>query len=229
MALGSVNACTTTEVVDVPFDGGGTDAPVTVADAAGDGTIVDANADVVADDGACHPASAAGFTGEPYKPPSGGYQGVCTDLQIKSLLDCAGGNMTACADLQTDAGASCMACAVTPKGAALWGPLVQSPGSAGTELNEAGCAALDNNDTTTTGCGQALANYTGCLHYTCRDQCPGADYYACAVETKSTSCKVFAAAPKTKCTSAGTECFGQAGDTSNDLATRLIKRFCGTL
>ena len=173
-------------------------------------------------------SSSTGFTKEPYQPPTGGYQGLCTSLQIKAYIDCSNGMTTACDDLQTDGGTSCISCIQTKKTDAKWGPIVGNAGALSSELNEAGCAALENSDTTATGCGQALANYTGCLHYTCRDQCPGADYYDCAIETKTTSCKAFASAPKSGCTSPVGSCFAVQGDGKDDLAIRIIKRFCGS-
>lgn len=226
VALVSFSACNTTEVVTVPYDGGGSDAPAIEPDASEDAPVADAKADV--DDGKCHPGPVTGFTDEPYQPPTGGFQGLCTDLQIKAYIDCANGNTTACSDLMADGGASCTACIQTSKSATKWGPLVVGAGILGTELNEAGCGALENNDTGKTGCGQALANYAGCVHYTCRTQCPDALYYDCAVESQKGICKSFAAAPKSTCTSSVSSCFALSGDGKDDLAIRIIKRFCGS-
>jgi hypothetical protein len=224
-SLGSGSACTSTEIVDVTIEGDAEAAAPTLPDAATDSPVDAADA-ADANDGKCHPISASGFTTAPYAPPTGAYQGLCTDAQIASFIDCANGNMAACADAQGDGG-SCLACIESRSTDPKWGPLVIT--GASSELNEAGCVALANNDTTTTGCGQANANYTGCLHYTCRDACPDTLYFACAVETVKTSCKAFTSASTAACSTSGSDCYALPSDGANDLTKRLIKRFCGSM
>lgn len=53
-------------------------------------------------------------------------------------------------------------------GAGGWGPFVAVDDSDAVTLNSAGCGALINGDTTTTGCGKALAESEACLDFTCQ-------------------------------------------------------------
>ena len=229
LGLGVVSACSTTTIVDVPYDGGNDSASPTALDdasalpeAATDATTTETDAAVP--DGKCHPISSAGMPKATYAPPTGANQGLCTDLQIQAYVDCKSGKASACAEL-ADGGTSCKSCIETDRNAAAWGPIVTSGGSF--ELNEAGCGALASSDTTTTGCGQGLADYTECLQYTCRAQCIGSEYFDCATEARSTECKSIVTGLKSTCTADVSACFAQlAGD--KDLSLRLIKRFCGS-
>lgn len=229
-ALVLASACSTTTVVDVPYDGGADSAAPAVTDdgsapeAAADASS-DTGADVVVPDGKCHPGSTAGLPKGTYAPPTGKDQGLCTDLQIQAYVDCKGGKTSACATL-ADAGTSCMSCIETDRNAAAWGPIVTSGGSF--ELNEAGCGALANADATTSGCGQGLADYTECLQYTCRQQCIGTEYFDCATEARGTQCKSIVTGLKSSCTADVSACFAQKSDTTDSLSLRLIKRFCGS-
>lgn len=228
LTLAVVTACSTTTIVDVPFDGGADTAAAldpdasSLPEAATDATI---GAEADAPDGKCHPISAAGMPPGTYEPPTGGYQGVCTDLQIQAYVDCKGGKTSACATL-ADAGTSCSACIETNRSASAWGPIVVGAGSI--ELNEAGCGALANADTTKSGCGQGLADYTECLQYTCRQQCAGSQYFDCATEARSTECKSIVTSLKAKCSADVGACFAQKSDTADSLSLRIIKRFCGS-
>jgi hypothetical protein len=227
-----VPACNTTTFVDVPFDGGPDSASLAAADSApaadaavADAASVDGATDAPIDDGKCHPTSSAGLPKGVYAPPTGKNQGLCTDAQIQAYVDCRNGKTSACADL-TDGGTACMSCIETDRNAPAWGPIVTSGGSI--QLNEAGCGALANDDTTTTGCGQGLADYTECLAYTCRTQCTGSDYFECATEARSTECKSVVTSLKATCTADVSACFAQSTDTADSLSRRLIKRFCGS-
>ena len=229
VGLAVVTACNTTTFVDVPFDGG----PDSATPANLDGSVLPEAASDAAtgadaappDDGKCHPISSAGMPKATYAPPTGDHQGVCTDLQIQAYVDCKSGKPSACATL-ADAGASCTSCIESDRSAAAWGPIVIGGGSF--ELNEAGCGALANADTTTTGCGQGLADYTECLQYTCRTQCIGSEYFDCATEARTTECKPIVTALKSKCTADVGACFAQKSDTTDSLSIRIIKRFCGS-
>ena len=228
VGLAVVSACSTTTIVDVPYDGGADSA--TPADP--DGSVLSeaatdaaTDADATVPDGKCHPVSSAGMPKATYAPPTGANQGLCSDLQIQAYVDCKGGKASACAEL-ADGGTSCTSCIESDRSAAAWGPIVLGGGSF--ELNEAGCGALANADTTTTGCGQGLADYTECLQYTCRTQCIGSEYFDCATEARATECKSIVTGLKSTCTADVGACFARKSDTADSLSLRLIKRFCGS-
>ncbi|MEA2749698.1 MAG: hypothetical protein QOI41_3841 [Myxococcales bacterium] len=228
VSLAVVSACSTTTIVDVPFDGGADSATAdpdtgTLPEAAIVANVDAADAPVP--DGKCHPTSAAGMPKATYVPPTGANQGLCTDVEIQQYVDCRNGKTSACAAL-TDGGTSCKSCIESDATAAAWGPIILGGGSL--RLNEAGCGALANSDTTTMGCGQGLADYTACLQYTCGQQCIGSEYFACATEARSTECKPIVDGLKAKCTADVSACFAQMSDTTDSLSLRIIKRFCGS-
>ncbi len=228
VAFAVVSACNTTTFVDVPFDGGADSASADLDGSAvpdAEDAASDTGVDTAAPDTKCHPISSAGIPKTTYAPPTGGYQAACTDEQIQAYVDCNSGKTSACAGV-ADGGASCKSCIETDRNAAAWGPIVTSGGSF--ELNEAGCGALYNADTTTSGCGQGLADYTACLQYTCRSQCFGSEYFDCATEARTTECKSFVTSLKATCTADVSACFAQKADTTSSLSLRLIKRFCGS-
>jgi hypothetical protein len=240
LALAVFTACTTTSVVDLSYDGGvDSAAPEAAAPAAPDAAAQDAAVDAAKpDDGKCHPKSSAGLAKAPYAPPTGGYQGVCTDALITAYVDCRNGKASACALLDAnadagtgtgsgaDAGSSCRSCIESRATDPAWGPIVISKSSF--ELNEAGCGALQTSDTGKTGCGQGLADYTACLQYTCGYQCMGNEYFACATEARDTECKSVVNGLKATCTADLSQCFAEQGDTTETLTKRIIKRFCGS-
>lgn len=179
----------------------------------------------------CHPKSAEGFLGGLYSPPTGAYQGRCSAFQIAKYVDCRTGNKEACNDLAddtTDGGETCLDCIESREDDLAWGPIVLGDHAFEESKNESGCAALLVKDTTKTGCGQTIANYSECLHYVCDEACSGAAYFGCADEARTTECEVFTTAAKTKCKSADVSpCFAQPGDGPYDLVTRVMSLFCG--
>lgn len=225
-ALAVVTACQTTESVDVPAQVATGTTPAADGGAAPEASFLDAArpTDATRNDGKCHPVSSADLQKASYAPPTGGSQNLCSDELINAYVECQKGDDAACAKLDGDAGASCLSCIETKRNAPAWGPILVGPFG----VNEAGCGALNNADTGTTGCGQGLADYTACLQYTCRSQCPGADYFDCATEARNTVCKSYVNALKSTCTEDVSACFAQNTDTVDTLVTRIIRRFCGS-
>jgi hypothetical protein len=225
-AITATAACNTTTYVDVPYDGGSDAATAPEPPAAPDATDATSAADTSAPPATgCHPISSAAFTKAPYAPPTAGYQALCSDAQIKAYIGCANGKSADCALLTADGGSSCKTCIESKQSDPTWGPVVFEGKTL--RVNEAGCGALYQGDTGTTGCGQGLADYTGCLAFTCRDQCLGSDYFACATEARGTECKSIVNGLKSKCTADVSACFAQKNDTADSLMARIITRFCG--
>lgn len=226
LAMAAFSACTTTTTtfVDGPVDSGALETTEEAADAA-EAPPPDA-ATEKPDDGKCHPTSSAGLAKAAYAPPRGGYLGTCTGAMITSYVACSvSKTASACNDLETDGGLACIRCIESEESDPAWGPLVTREGEL--TVNEAGCGALNNADTGTSGCGQGLASYTECLAYTCGGQCTGAEYTSCANEARVTECKSTVDTLKSSCTADVGECFASPGDTAATLLTRVINRFCG--
>lgn len=227
--LVSVGACTTT-AIEAPDDAAAPDAPPAPVRDAGapiDEPELDAGKKADADDGKCHPRSAAGYTGVPYLPANPNSNGACTDGQIGAYAECLYGNKASCQDIDGD-GFVCRDC-IEPLGVDTWGPFAPLPGTDASRLNSAGCAALVNGDTTANGCGKAFMDYEGCLDFTCLDECP-ASYSACIAEATPGVCATFTAAIKAACPKDAHECYIRASDKGpQDVVKRVIRRFCGSL
>jgi len=157
---------------------------------------------------------------------------VCTDRQLAAWVECGQGDNASCQEFNADRGL-CSQC-IGPADAlsGRWGPLVVRPGTYETAVNAPGCGALINHDTSTTGCGKKLADYTGCVHYAC-DHCNTGDnafdaYNACALEADHGGCKPELDAVKSGCTKDIHDCYVRPTDQGADRMIRVIKLFCGT-
>jgi hypothetical protein len=219
----AVGGCTNKTIIEVAD--AAPNAPAPEPDAGeplpdgGDGG--DANAP---SDGLCHAAPAKGYADQPYAPPASAYAGVCTDRQIAAYIECASGTQASCAEVTSD----CKYC-IEPKDPAAgnyWGPYAPLS-SIEYGPNVAGCGAVINGDTTTTGCGSKLTDYLQCVHLAC-DHCE-ADHDACLDDAYRGDCEKPLADAKYACPKDVRDCYPRSTDHPGDRIARIIKRFCGTL
>ncbi len=211
--------CTTTSILNVADAGG--DAVSPSADASEGGG--DGGGEVAAPDGLCHPAPAKSYRGQPYSPPFSSYAGACTAREISAYVECYSGVQGSCAEVTPD----CKYC-IEPKPAAAgdaWGPyapvsrIEYAP-------NVAGCGAVINGDTTTTGCGRKLTDYLACVDLAC-GHCE-ADHRTCLEEAYRGDCEKPLADAKYACPKDVRDCYPRSTDQQGDRMIRIITRFCGS-
>jgi hypothetical protein len=101
-----------------------------------------------------------------WAPPTPLGQKLCTDQQEIDYLRAYKKDATA-AFRADPANATCLSCIETPESASMHGPVIVT--STRREANYGGCVAIEDGDTSATGCGAILDGYNNCAIQECGD------------------------------------------------------------
>ncbi len=152
--------------------------------------------DVPVDTGsACVPSLLDAYT--PSWVPPASPQSVCTPSQIQTLYDeCVGPNRSAgaCNAFEgVTANVTCTSCVETPLGSSAYGATMTWNNANAQVANVAGCVALVDGDTSSTGCGAKYQAWDACVIDAC-DYCPPGTFTSCSTVARTTTCGAYEAA-----------------------------------
>jgi len=166
-----------------------------------------------------------------WTPPATPDASACSDQQIQDYYtNCLPGTGNSCTTWEgVTANANCAKCLITSESASAWGPLISVPNNV-VYANAGGCIALEQGDTSSSGCGAKAWEASQCEDLACSDNCSGStfqEYQACTQSAATGTCASEIAAECNLADAGNVAPCNLGATTFQDLYVSIATVFCG--